>query len=67
MHMPKTPPLSVMEAATQKGISKRTIQAAIARGDLRAHQLPGRTGAYLIEQRDLDKWAAKRDDKKVTA
>lgn len=52
--------MSVAEAAEQKGIPKRTLQAAIARGALKAHKMPGLTGAYLIYQRDLDKWTGKR-------
>lgn len=59
--MPKTLPLSAAEAAAQKNIPKRTIQAAIARGELKAHKMGGLTGAYLIEQRDLDKWVTKRE------
>lgn len=60
--MPKTPPLSVAEAAAQKSTPKRTVQAAITRGDLKAYKLPGLTGSYLIDQRDLDKWFAKREN-----
>lgn len=55
-----TPPLSVTQAAEQAGEPKRTIQWAIKEGHLKAHKMPGLTGAYLIQQRDLDKWAAKR-------
>jgi excisionase family DNA binding protein len=55
-----TPPLSVAIAAEQTGVPKRTIQSAITRGELGAHKMPGLTGAYLIRQRDLDKWIAKR-------
>jgi excisionase family DNA binding protein len=55
------PPLSVTEAADQAGEPKRTIQWAIKEGHLKAHKMPGRTGAYLIQQRDLDKWVAKRE------
>jgi excisionase family DNA binding protein len=59
--MPKTPPLSAAQAAAQTDIPKRTIQAAIARGELKAHKLgDGLTAAYLIEPRELDKWVAKR-------
>lgn len=65
--MPKTPPLSVREAAAQKSTPKRTIQAAITRGDLKAHKLPGLTGSYLIDQRDLDKWAAGREQAEASA
>lgn len=61
--MPKTPPLSVAEASAQKDIPKRTLQAAITRGDLKAHKLGGLTGAFLIDQRDLDRYAAKREQK----
>lgn len=60
--MPKTPPLSVREAAAQTETPKRTVQAAITRGDLKAHKLDGLTGAYLIDQRDLDKWVASREN-----
>jgi excisionase family DNA binding protein len=59
--MPKiTPPLSAAQAARQIGIPKRTILAAITRGELPAHKMPGRTGAYLIDQNDLDAYAASR-------
>ena len=63
--MTATPPMSVAQAAEQKDIPKRTLQAAIARGDLKAHKMPGLTGAYLIYPRDLDRWIDKRD--KATA
>lgn len=62
-----TPPLSVTEAADHIGEPKRTIQWAIKEGHLKAHKMPGRTGAYLIQQRDLDKWAAKREASKESA
>jgi len=53
-------PITVAEAAEQTGVPKRTIQAAIARADLKAHKLAAATGAYLIQQRDLDNWIANR-------
>ena len=53
--------MSVAQAAEQHDIPKRTLQAAIARGALKAHKMPGVTGAYLIYQRDLDRWIGKRD------
>ena len=56
-----TPPLSVTEAAEQTGEPKRTIQWAIKEGHLKAHKMPGRTGAYLIQRRDFDRWLAKRE------
>jgi excisionase family DNA binding protein len=58
--MAATPPLSVTEAAILREVPKRTIQHAIAKGDLKAHKMPGITGAYLIYPRDLDRWIAKR-------
>ncbi|ARG91442.1 hypothetical protein B1T50_04845 [Mycobacterium kansasii] len=63
MRMPKTPPLSTAAAESLTGIPKRTIIAAINRGDLKAHKMNGLTGAFLIEQRDLDRWVAKREAK----
>ena len=59
--MPKNP-LSVAEAATRTGIPKRTIQHAIATGRLPAHKLTGTTGAYLIDETDLDHWTTQRND-----
>lgn len=61
--MPKVPPVSTAAAETQTGIPKRTIIAAINRGELKAHKMPGLTGAFVIEQRDLDRWVAKREAK----
>lgn len=54
-------PISVAEAAEQKGIPARTVRYAILHGDLPAHKLPGRTGSYVINQDELDQWAAKRE------
>lgn len=59
------PPLSVLEAAKQKGVAPRTVRYAILHGALRAHKMPGRTGAYVINQRDLDRWFAKREASKA--
>ena len=56
--MPKKQPLSVAEAAARTGIPKRTLQHAIATGRLKAHKFPGETGAYLIDEAELDRWAA---------
>lgn len=61
--MPTPTDLSVVEAADETGIPRRTLQAAILRGALKARKLPGRTGSYLIQRRDLDRWIAKRDAK----
>lgn len=61
--MPKSPPLSTTEAAAESGIPKRTVIAAINRGELPANKLPGLTGSFLIERRDFDKWLARRERK----
>lgn len=50
-------PLSVAEAAEKTGRAGRTIRYAIKAGHLKAEKLPGSTGAWLIQERDLDKWA----------
>jgi len=52
--------LTTSEAQVRTGIPKRTIIAAINRGDLRAEKLPGLTGSFLIRPSDLDRWLAKR-------
>ncbi|SKM28585.1 helix-turn-helix domain-containing protein [Mycobacteroides abscessus] len=52
--------LTVAQIAGQTGIPKRTVIAAIARGDLKARKLPGTTGAYLVKPRDLDKYLTNR-------
>lgn len=59
--MPKIQPLSAAEAARSAGIPKRTLIAAITRGELKAHKLPGVTGSYLIDPRDLEKYVTKRE------
>jgi excisionase family DNA binding protein len=55
--------MSVAQASDEKRIPKRTIQAAIVRGELKAHKMPGATGAYLINPRELDRWVSKREAK----
>ena len=61
--MPNPAPLTTSSAQAKTGIPKRTIIAAINRGDLKAQKLPGLTGSFLINERDLDRWAAKRGAK----
>lgn len=67
--MPNPPKSSttVAEVVTEQGIPKRTIIAAIARGELKAQKLPGRTGAYLIKNSDLGRWLAKRAERAEAA
>lgn len=61
--MPQVPPISATDAASQTGIPKRTILWAITQGKLKAQKLGGSTGAYVIDQRDLDRFIAKREQK----
>lgn len=60
VHKPNHDWITTSAAHAQSGIPKRTIIAAINRGDLDAHKLPGQTGAYLISTADLDAWVAGR-------
>ena len=53
-------PISVSQASLQVSVPKRTLQAAIARGELPAHKLPGATTPYLINPADLQEWLARR-------
>lgn len=53
-------PMSVAEVSKQEKIPGRTVRHAILTGSLKANKLPGRTGAWLIYQRDLDKWLSKK-------
>jgi len=53
-------PLSVTEVVNLTGIPKRTVIDNITRGYLKAHKMPGLTGAYLIEPEDLDEYLANR-------
>lgn len=49
--------LTTRTAHETSGIPKRTIIAAINRGDLKAQKLPGLTGSFLIAPDDFIKWA----------
>lgn len=53
--------VSVAEAARQTGVRTVTVQRWIRAGKLSATKLPGRTGAYVIAQRDLEAFIAERD------
>lgn len=52
--------ITVAKASKQTGISKRTIQDAIVRGDLPALKTGNQTAAYLIDPADLAAWVANR-------
>lgn len=60
MHVPKPQWITTTGASQTSGVPKRTIIAAITRGDLHAEKLPGLTGAYLIDPAELDRWLAGR-------
>jgi excisionase family DNA binding protein len=59
--MPNSIPLSAAQASEQTGFPKRTILHAIKKGWLPAKKLDGYI--YLIDQDDLDRWAAARVEK----
>lgn len=58
--MPNPQWITTTAASQTSGVPKRTIIAAISRGDLPASKLPGLTGAYLIDPAELDRWLAGR-------
>jgi hypothetical protein len=55
--------ITTTAASQTSGIPKRTIIAAINRGDLLAEKLPGLTGAFLIKPDHLQQWVSRRDTK----
>jgi len=54
--MPNPKWITTTAAHQTTGIPKRTIIAAINRGDLKADKLPGLTGSFLINPDELDRW-----------
>lgn len=60
MHVPNPQWITTTAASQTSGVPKRTIIAAITRGDLPASKLPGLTGAYLIDPEELDIWLSAR-------
>lgn len=58
--MPNPDWITTTTASQASEVPKRTIIAAITRGKLPAHKLPGLTGAYLINPDDLKEWLAGR-------
>ena len=63
MRVPNLDWLTTSAAHQRTGVPKRTIIAAINRGDLPARKLPGLTGSFLIEPDDLTRWIASRCQK----
>lgn len=58
--MPKPQWITTSAAHQTSGVPKRTIIAAINRGDLKAHKLPGLTGSFLIDPADFERWITRR-------
>lgn len=56
----KSGPLGLALAAQQAGLTREGLRLAIARGELRAQKLPGRTGSYVIQPADLEAFIATR-------
>ena len=61
--MPNSKWITTTAAHQCTGIPKRTIIAAINRGDLKADKLPGLTGSFLINPAELDAWLSRREAK----
>ena len=61
--MPNFKWITTTAAHQTTGIPKRTIIAAINRGDLKADKLPGLTGSFLIKPEELDAWLNRREAK----
>ena len=56
------PAITTKQAAARSGIPRRTILHAILRGDLPAEKFgDGHTSAYMIRERDLDRWLEQRE------
>jgi len=58
--MPNPKWITTTAAHQSTGIPKRTIIAAINRGELKADKLPGLTGAFLINPDELARWESSR-------
>ncbi|NDK91437.1 helix-turn-helix domain-containing protein [Gordonia desulfuricans] len=63
--MPQTAPqptqrLTTLQAAKRLGVRTVTVQRYVRDGKLPAEKLPGRTGAYLIDEAAVDVLAAER-------
>ena len=53
-------PIGVTEAAHRLRMTRRGVHKAIQRGDLQALKLPGRTGAYVLDPSEVDRYADTR-------
>ncbi|WP_179278002.1 excisionase family DNA-binding protein [Rhodococcus sp. 14-2470-1a] len=52
--------LTVAQAASRLGITRRGVLQAISRNAIAAQKLPTRTGAYLIEPEEVERYNALR-------
>lgn len=57
-------PLSTRQAADVLGLSVRRVQQLIDAGDLPGKKLPGLTGSYVLDRRDVETY---RDSREKTA
>lgn len=61
--MPTSQWMTTRTAHQTSGIPKRTIIAAINRGDIKADKLPGLTGSFLIDPSHFEQWVIDRTAK----
>ena len=59
-HVSNQEPIGVTEAAARLRMTRRGVHKAIHRGDLPARKLPGRTGAYVLDPADVERYADTR-------
>ncbi|WP_336792964.1 helix-turn-helix domain-containing protein [Gordonia malaquae] len=59
--------MGVSEAARLLRVNPVTVLRLIKAGELAAEQMPGKTGAYLLQRSDVEDLAAKRAAKKAGA
>lgn len=55
MHTTSSPPVSVAEAAALLDVTPTWLHRRIKGGRVQAHKLPGRTGAYILDQAEVDR------------
>jgi len=51
-----TPFLTVTQAATEAGVTRKRIRNAITKGKLTGHKPDGQTAAYVIERAEFQRW-----------
>lgn len=53
--------LSLLQAAAAVGVPRTTMQNWALKGKVRAHKMPGRTGAYLISRDEVDRLVSEQE------